>query len=118
MAAQYRTINRGGASIYETVRKAGFEPMDFIRFYHLRAYDRINAPQREFLRCSEMKLTTFLFLAASYLERIQQDSGISFHEAQVALARQWLGDQATTGDGGPVKVTIKSPEMTKVSLSI
>jgi phospholipase D1/2 len=26
MAAQYRTINRGGSSIYEEIRKAGFEP--------------------------------------------------------------------------------------------
>lgn len=26
MAAQYRTINRGGRSIYEEIRKAGFEP--------------------------------------------------------------------------------------------
>ena len=26
MGAQYRTINRGGSSIYEEVRKAGFEP--------------------------------------------------------------------------------------------
>jgi phospholipase D1/2 len=65
MAAQYRTINRGGHSIYEEIRKAGYEPyvphqlkvfhqanllafsrMDYIRFYHLRAYDRINAPFR------------------------------------------------------------------------
>jgi phospholipase D1/2 len=26
MAAQYRTINRGGHSIYEEIRAAGFEP--------------------------------------------------------------------------------------------
>jgi phospholipase D1/2 len=26
MAAQYRTINRGGNSIYEEIRNAGFEP--------------------------------------------------------------------------------------------
>ena len=26
MAAQYRTINRGGSSIYEKIREAGFEP--------------------------------------------------------------------------------------------
>lgn len=26
MAAQYRTMNRGGHSIYEEIRKAGFEP--------------------------------------------------------------------------------------------
>ena len=26
MAAQFRTINRGGTSIYEEIRKAGYEP--------------------------------------------------------------------------------------------
>jgi phospholipase D1/2 len=26
MAAQYRTINRGGSSIYEEIQKAGFNP--------------------------------------------------------------------------------------------
>jgi len=26
MAAQYRTMNRGGSSIYERVKKAGYEP--------------------------------------------------------------------------------------------
>jgi len=26
MAAQYRTINRGGSSIYEKIREAGYEP--------------------------------------------------------------------------------------------
>jgi len=26
MAAQYRTMNRGGHSIYEEIRAAGFEP--------------------------------------------------------------------------------------------
>jgi phospholipase D1/2 len=29
MAAQYRTINRGGHSIYAEIRKAGFEPYVF-----------------------------------------------------------------------------------------
>lgn len=30
MAAQYRTINRGGNSIYEEIRKAGYEPCVFL----------------------------------------------------------------------------------------
>lgn len=29
MAAQYRTINRGGHSIYEDVKKAGYDPYVF-----------------------------------------------------------------------------------------
>jgi len=70
MGAQYRTINRGGHSIYEGLRKAGYEPRDYIRFYHLRAYDRINASKE-------------------FLGMIEQNSGVTFTEAQVALARQW-----------------------------
>lgn len=72
MAAQYRTMNRGGSSIYEEIRKAGYDPTDYIRFYHLRSYDRINAP-------------------ASLIERMEENSDVSFHEAQVALARKWIG---------------------------
>ncbi|EIM84706.1 phospholipase D/nuclease [Stereum hirsutum FP-91666 SS1] len=95
MAAQYRTINRGGSSIYEEIRKAGYEPMDYIRFYHLRVYDRINAP-----------LSTFIAKA-------EEDSGVKFNEAQVALARQWVGDSAdTSSDGQPKEVTIKLAEPT------
>ncbi|KAF8169373.1 hypothetical protein BJ912DRAFT_181903 [Pholiota molesta] len=78
MAAQYRTINRGGSSIYEEVRKAGYEPMDYIRFFHLRSYDRINAP-------------------AGFVQDMERNSGVKFHEAQVALAAQWVaGDMLTT----------------------
>ena len=39
---QYNSINRGGHSIMEKVAKAGFDPMEYIRFYNLRNYDRIN----------------------------------------------------------------------------
>ncbi|KAJ7758051.1 hypothetical protein B0H16DRAFT_1885472 [Mycena metata] len=86
MAAQYRTMNRGGHSIYEEIRKAGFEPLDYIRFYHLRAYDRINAP------------------LSTYISQIEEQSGIKYHEAQVALARQWVGEDG--GDQTTVTVTI------------
>ena len=43
MEFQYESINRGGHSIYETIQQAGFNPLDYIRFYNLRSYDRINA---------------------------------------------------------------------------
>lgn len=43
MEFQYNSINRGGHSIMESIAKAGYEPMDYIRFYNLRNYDRINA---------------------------------------------------------------------------
>ncbi|KAL4889511.1 hypothetical protein BDV59DRAFT_116782 [Aspergillus ambiguus] len=43
MEFQYNSINRGGNSIMELIAKEGFNPMDYIRFYNLRNYDRINA---------------------------------------------------------------------------
>ncbi|MCJ1403303.1 hypothetical protein MMC11_006526 [Xylographa trunciseda] len=49
MDFQYKAINRGGHSIIETIEAAGHHADDFIRFYNLRNYDRINtgAPMRE-----------------------------------------------------------------------
>ncbi|KAG8962140.1 hypothetical protein FRC03_004555 [Tulasnella sp. 419] len=91
MAAQWRTINRGGSSIYEEIRNAGYEPLDYIRFYHLRSYDRINAP-------------------ASFIKQMEQNSGVSFHEAQVALARCWIGDD---GFWHQKTVKIKAPAWEK-----
>ncbi|KAG1859113.1 hypothetical protein C8R48DRAFT_774924 [Suillus tomentosus] len=91
MAAQYRTMNHGGHSIYEEIRKAGFEPMDYIRFYHLRSYDRINAPQK------------------TLISQMEENSGVSFYEAQVTLARQWEGTRTTAGDT-PKEMFIRVPQ--------
>jgi len=43
MEFQYNSINRGGHSIMEIIANEGFDPMEYIRFYNLRNYDRINA---------------------------------------------------------------------------
>ncbi|KAK5017747.1 hypothetical protein LTR60_001806 [Cryomyces antarcticus] len=43
MEFQYNSINRGGHSIMETIAREGVDPMDYIRFYNLRSYDRINS---------------------------------------------------------------------------
>ena len=43
MEFQYNSINRGGHSIMEMIAKEGINPTDYIRFYNLRNYDRINA---------------------------------------------------------------------------
>lgn len=42
MEFQYFSISRGGHSIIETLQKAGINPRDYIGFYNLRNYDRIN----------------------------------------------------------------------------
>ena len=39
---QYNSINRGGHSIMEEVAKAGFDPLQYIRWYNLRNYDRVS----------------------------------------------------------------------------
>ncbi|OWZ44706.1 phospholipase D [Cryptococcus neoformans c45] len=89
MEAQYRTINRGGASIFEMVREAGFEPTDYISFWNLRSYDRINTPW------SRIKAT-------------EKKSGITFHQAQVALAKIYTGSEDVSGDVDEV-VNIEQP---------
>ncbi len=42
MEFQYNSINRGGHSIMEMIAKEGYDPTEYIRFYNLRNYDRIN----------------------------------------------------------------------------
>ena len=47
MEFQYFSINRGGYSIMESIAKEGIDPMQYIRFYNLRNYDRINSSGRK-----------------------------------------------------------------------
>jgi phospholipase D1/2 len=47
---------------------------------------------------------------ASLISIMEQTSGVKFREAQVALARQWIGPEL--GQDAPKEVTIKSPEPT------
>ena len=42
MEFQYNSINRGGSSIMELIAKEGYDPTEYIRFYNLRNYDRLN----------------------------------------------------------------------------
>lgn len=91
LAAQWRTINRGGHSICEEISKCGFDPADYIRFYHLRGYDRINNPN------------------PSFISAVEKKSGVSFLQAQVAQARIWLGKGYTNTDI-QTSVRIKVPQ--------
>lgn len=61
MEFQYDSINRGGHSIYEEIARAGVNPLDYIRFYNLRSYDRINA--------------------SSVMREAEQASGVSYQQA-------------------------------------
>lgn len=62
MEFQYNSINRGGHSIMEVIGDAGFDPTEYIRFYNLRNYDRIN-------------------VSASFRE-VEQASGVGYEDAQ------------------------------------
>ncbi|KIW97916.1 uncharacterized protein Z519_01500 [Cladophialophora bantiana CBS 173.52] len=62
MEFQYNSINRGGHSIMEKIAQAGFNPMDYIRFYNLRNYDRIN--------CSNT------------MQQVEQQSGVRYEDAR------------------------------------
>jgi phospholipase D1/2 len=70
---------------------------DYIRFYHLRSYDRINAPW------------------PSFIKQMEEHSGISFHQAQVALAKQWIGTPETWSQPN---VSIKQPDPTREGIVI
>ena len=63
MEFQYNSINRGGHSIMEKIAQAGVNPMDYIRFYNLRNYDRINAN--------------------STMQRVEQQSGVAYEAARI-----------------------------------
>jgi phospholipase D1/2 len=71
------------------------DSLDFIRFYHLRAYDRINAPLCACsfpLRSKQMLINSFFI--ATYIQEIEQKGGVKYLEAQVALAKQWIGSDS------------------------
>lgn len=79
MEAQYRSINRGGQSIFEKVREAGYDPEEYISFWNLRSFDRINTPW-------------------DIIKGMEERSGVTFHEAQVALARINIGERGDIAD--------------------
>jgi len=62
MEYQYNSINRGGHSIMEMVAKEGCDPTEYIRFYNLRNYDRINV--------------------SSSMREAEQKSGVDYDEAR------------------------------------
>lgn len=82
MEFQYNSINRGGHSIMETIADAGFDPTQYIRFYNLRNYDRINSSA-----------------SMSEAERI---SGVSYEDARKGLdAAVELPADIPQGQGSP-----------------
>ena len=85
MEFQYNSINRGGYSIMEVIGNAGYDPTEYIRFYNLRNYDRINV--------------------SSTMQDIEKRSGIDYedarrdHDAAVQLPAQ-VGYQGSASSPG------------------
>ena len=48
----------------------------------------------------------------SLISKMEENSGVKFHEAQVALARQWVGVQSNAGEDPIKEVFIKMPQAT------
>ena len=46
----------------------------------------------------------------SLISKMEAASGVKFHEAQVALARLWIGNTNDGSEDVPTKVAIKKPE--------
>ncbi|KAI4128680.1 MAG: hypothetical protein LQ338_002626 [Usnochroma carphineum] len=82
MEFQYNSINRGGHSIMELVANEGFDPTEYIRFYNLRNYDRINT--------------------SGLMRQAEQSSGVNFKAAQQQYndAVELPADYVSHGDDG------------------
>jgi phospholipase D1/2 len=77
---------------------------DFIKFYHLRSYDRLNAP---YGRCCALQPICHIDISPlleTYLKEVEQRSGVSVYEAQVAQAREWIGEDWQRGTTRELKI--------------
>lgn len=84
MEFQYRSICRDNKlSIMEQIAKSGVNPLEYIRFYNLRNYDRINASRT--------------------MDRVQQESGVPYEDAAAAYDDRFGGGHGpgTHGYGNP-----------------
>lgn len=80
MEFQYNSINRSGYSIMEMIEKEGYNPEDYIRFYNLRNYDRINN--------------------SASMKDAEQRSGVSYEDARREHDNAVELPTAYPGDGG------------------
>ena len=78
MEFQYNSINRGGQSIMELVGQAGYNPMEYIRFYNLRNYDRINA--------------------AASMRQAEQQSGVDYDAVRKQHENMVMGGPGSTAN--------------------
>ncbi|KAI9267423.1 hypothetical protein BY458DRAFT_533912 [Sporodiniella umbellata] len=83
MHYQYISICRGPDSIVEKLKASGIDPDEYIRFYSLRNYDRIN----------RSKLESLLLRAAGYEDETEQRlEGVEGHEGEEAQVIHHAGE--------------------------
>ncbi|EEH20371.2 hypothetical protein PABG_02630 [Paracoccidioides brasiliensis Pb03] len=78
MEFQYTSINRGGHSIMELIAREGYNPMEYIRFYNLRNYDRINT--------------------SAEMRKVEQKSGVDYQAAQNQYDNKVTANQTSAFD--------------------
>ncbi|KAH0359606.1 phospholipase D/nuclease, partial [Aureobasidium melanogenum] len=79
MELQYDSINRGGHSIMESIAREGIDPMQYIRFYNLRNYDRINS--------------------SGAMREAEQQSGVSYDDARQEYDQRYGGSEDYAQEG-------------------
>ncbi|WEW61226.1 phospholipase D [Emydomyces testavorans] len=97
MEFQYNSINRGGHSIMELIAKEGFNPMEYIRFYNLRNYDRINASAT--MRTAEQQSGVSYEDARHQYDSVMTGSKPSFDTTASYGQYQQAAQQVTHGNG-------------------
>jgi len=91
MNFQYKSINRGSKSILERISQAGFNPTDYIQFFHLRSYDRIlpRPPNNNFMSVRYDETTAERQEKARSYTQYEQNSIINGTKSTIAdLAMQ------------------------------
>lgn len=83
MEYQYNSICRGGHSIMEMIQEAGVNPEQYIRFYNLRNFDRLNV--------------------SSDMRNAEQESGVDYetarkeHDDKVGAGYNGYGEETGVG---------------------
>ncbi|KAK6543083.1 hypothetical protein TWF694_007006 [Orbilia ellipsospora] len=97
MEFQYDSIVRGGkgTSIYEKLHAAGVNPIDFIRFFNLRNYDRINISRE--LESAEAQ-TKFEYEVAQQALENKVGAGWTTAQTQGGELDQWGRVQGRVGE--------------------
>lgn len=72
MDYQYKSICRGEHSIFEQVRKEGVDPTQYIFFFNLRSFDRLNVTPA--------------------LKKAEEQTGIKYQDVQRAQAEEIMGE--------------------------